>query len=184
MDQQRSSFDWSKSAVDAAELLADGRHSQEEVAERVGVSRSTVRRWLKDPDFAAKVDEHVEEYAKEVRRKWIASQMRRVAAQHDRWMRMQRVIEARADDPDMEKVPGGTTGLITRDWKTVGSGESAQIMPVYSVDTGLLRELREHEKLAAQELGQWEERQATKEPTTIVVKMADAEPVPDADSDD
>jgi len=182
MDQQKNNFDWSKSAIDAAEMLADGRQSQEEVAERVGVSRSTIRRWLKDPEFAAKVDELVDEYAKEVKRRGLAILVRRVAAQNDRWVRMQRVIEARADDPDMEHVPGGTTGLIVKDWKTVGAGENAQIMPVYSVDTGLLRELREHEKLAAQELGQWEERTvAAKEPTVIQVQMVEAAPLADTD---
>ena len=55
-------------------------------------------------------------------------------------------------------------------------------MPVYSVDTGLLRELREHEKLAAQELGQWEERTvAAKEPTVIQVQMVEAAPLADTD---
>ena len=92
------------------------------------------------------------------------------------------MIEERADDPQFENVAGGRTGLITVDWKTLGAGESAQIMPIYSVDTGLLKELREHEKLAAQELGQWEERLATtKEPTVIQVQMVEATPLADAD---
>ena len=163
-------------------MLADGRLSQEEIAERAGVSRSTIKRWLKDAEFAAKVDELVEDFAKEVRRRGLANLARRVAAQNDRWQRLQRVIEERADDPQFENVAGGRTGLITVDWKTLGAGESAQIMPIYSVDTGLLKELREHEKLAAQELGQWEERLATtKEPTVIQVQMVEATPLADAD---
>lgn len=175
-------FDWTKLAIEAAELLAEGRLSTVAIAEKVGIGRTTLHRWQKDPEFAAKVDELVEEFAKEVKRRGLAVLVRRVAAQNDRWLRLQQVIEARADDPDMEHVPGGTTGLIVKDWKTVGAGENAQIMPVYSVDTGLLRELREHEKLAAQELGQWEERTvAAKEPTVIQVQMVEAAPLADTD---
>ena len=38
------------------------------------------------------------------------------------------------------------------------SGEAAEVIDVYQVDTGLLRELRELEQQAAKELGQWTER--------------------------
>ena len=175
-------FDWTKLAIDAAEMLAEGRLSAAAIAEKVGIGRTTLHRWQKDPEFAARVDELVEEFAKEAKRRGLAVLARRVAAQNDRWQRLQRVIEERADDPQFENVAGGRTGLITVDWKTLGAGDSAQIMPIYSVDTGLLKELREHEKLAAQELGQWEERLATtKEPTVIQVQMVEATPLADAD---
>jgi hypothetical protein len=51
-------------------------------------------------------------------------------------------------------VPGGTTGLLVKDYK----GKDAD-QPVYKVDTRLLAELRAHEKQAAEELGQWSEKQ-------------------------
>jgi hypothetical protein len=40
----------------------------------------------------------------------------------------------------------------------LGSAEYPNIIEEYQVDTGLLKELREHEKQAAQELGQWSDK--------------------------
>ena len=52
----------------------------------------------------------------------------------------------------MADVPGGeATGLLVRDYK--GKDATAE---VYKVDTALLAELRNHERQAAQELGQWD----------------------------
>jgi hypothetical protein len=69
-----------------------------------------------------------------------------------RWDLMRVVIKERGQHADFADVPGGKTGLLVRDYK----GKDAQ-QPIYRVDTGLLAELRLHEKQAAQELGQWSE---------------------------
>jgi hypothetical protein len=65
---------------------------------------------------------------------------------------MKKVILERAADPSFAKIPGGTTGLLVRDYK----GKDAN-QEIYRVDVGLLQEMRFHEKQAAQELGQWSE---------------------------
>ena len=54
--------------------------------------------------------------------------------------------------------PGADTGLLTRTQKRIGSGDSAVTVEEYQVDTGLLKELREHEKRGVQELGEWSEK--------------------------
>ena len=83
----------------------------------------------------------------------------RVDALNVRWGRLQAVIEERAADPTMQ-APGSSTGLLTRTQKQIGSGDSAVTVEEYQVDTRLLKELREHEKRGAQELGQWSEKSA------------------------
>lgn len=55
----------------------------------------------------------------------------------------------------MVGIPGGETGLLVRKYKNLGSGDNARTVEEYEVDTGLLAELRAHEKQAAEELGQW-----------------------------
>jgi hypothetical protein len=68
------------------------------------------------------------------------------------------VIAARAADPALQDVPGGKTGLIVRDVRGIGKGANFQLVAVYAVDVGLLAEMRQIEKQAAQEVGQWVDR--------------------------
>jgi len=42
--------------------------------------------------------------------------------------------------------------------KGIGRGEDFEVVHIYAVDGTLLREIREIEKQAAQELGQWSEK--------------------------
>lgn len=88
----------------------------------------------------------------------IGNRNARLKALQHRWELMQRVIQERGEDPSFAEVPGGKTGLLCRDYK----GKDAN-QEIYRVDTGLLAELRLHEKQAAQELGQWSE-DANREP--------------------
>ena len=53
---------------------------------------------------------------------------------------------------------GGSTGLLTRSVKAIGAGKFTRFVDEYRVDTALLRELRELEKQAAIEQGQWSEK--------------------------
>ena len=55
----------------------------------------------------------------------------------------------------MQNVPGGRAGLLVRRVKSIGAGENAREVVEYEVDTALLKELRELERQAAQEAGQW-----------------------------
>ena len=54
----------------------------------------------------------------------------------------------------VERLPGGKTGLLTHDVKTVGSGTCAERVHVYAVDTGLLKQMLDLERQAAAEVGQ------------------------------
>ncbi len=150
------SFEWSDSAQNAVQLLAEGRLEIREIADQCDVTRQTLWNWRKNPEFAAKLKEAREEIYQEVRRYGVTLRERRVSAVNDRWRRLQKVIEERAEE--MAGIPGGSTGLLVRTYKSIGSGPSAREVEEYKVDTGLLAELREHEKQAAQELGQWIEK--------------------------
>ena len=88
----------------------------------------------------------------------IADKVERVRGYNERRELMRQVIAERGVDPGMQDVAGGKTGLIVHNVKGVGKGEDFQLIDLYEVDTGLLRELRELEKQAAQELGQWTEK--------------------------
>ncbi len=151
-------FRWSNRSDLAAGLVAGDELTNAEIAERVGVSRATLDRWKAHPDFKARVDEHLEAYRQAVLRHGVAVLERRVAALDERWRHLLRIIDERAASPLMQGVPGGTTGLLVHTVKGLGSGGSFRVIDEFTLDCGLLRELREHEKQAAQELGQWTER--------------------------
>jgi hypothetical protein len=139
----------------AAALLADGELTSEEVADKVGVNRWTLWSWRRHPEFAARVRQITERASEELERHAIARKLRRMAGYDRRWRALHQVIEERANDPALQGVPGGKTGLLVRAVKVIGSGESAREVVEYELDTALLKELRELEKQAAVEAGQW-----------------------------
>jgi len=170
-------FKWTGRSDRAAVLVAEDLRTDEEIAKEAGVTKRQLERWKQHPEFAARVDQVGEQLRAAVLAEGISRRENRVAALNDRWQRLQQVIEARAED--MPDVPGGSTGLLVRQVKLVKvystttnpddvdepdeadvliSAKLSQEVAEYAVDTGLLKELREHERQAAQELGQWTEK--------------------------
>ena len=151
-------FHWTGQRQRAAALLAEDELTDVEIAAELRTTDRTLRLWKAHPEFAARVAELVRELGDLTRRRAIGRRAARLKALDDRWARMQRVIGERAADPQFENVAGGKTGLLVRTVKAVGRGEDFRLIDLFEVDTGLLRELREHERQAAQELDQWAER--------------------------
>jgi hypothetical protein len=156
-------FKWSEPKRTAARLLAEGNLTDTEIATLAGVCRKTLWTWKQVPEFEATIESHLEEFRQEVRRRGLACRERRIRALNERWNELQRIVQERAAAPAMADVPGGATGLLLHHVKSVGSGEKARLVDFYEVDTGLLKELRELEKQAAQELGQWVEKQEVRQ---------------------
>jgi transposase-like protein len=151
-------FRWTAQREQVAALLAEDELTDEEIGRRCGITDRQIRKWKHHPEFKARVLDAAREVGDVALRRAISRRARRVSALQDRWDRMAQVITDRAADPSMRAVPGGATGLLVRQVKSIGSGPAAHEVEEFEVDTGLLRELREHEKQAAQELGQWTER--------------------------
>jgi hypothetical protein len=149
-------------------LVAQDFESDRKIAEQCGIGMNTLERWKRVPEFRERVDELRATFRAEIRAKGIAVVEQRVQAQNERWMKMMAVIEARAVDESMVGAGSGT-GLLVRKYKSIGSGESAQLMEEYEVDTGLLRELRELEKHTATELGQWNEKSTVEQTGRIAI---------------
>jgi hypothetical protein len=151
-------FRWNAAKARAALSTAEDTLTDHQIASEAGVSRSALAMWRLHPAFKARVDSHIAEISERIRRHGIAVADRRIQALQRRWELMNRVIDERASSDDMQDVPGGKTGLMVHNVKSIGAGPLAERVDLYEVDTGLLRELREHEKQAAQELGQWTEK--------------------------
>lgn len=153
-----AAFRWTKRREEAAKLVAEDELTNEQIAECLGVTRQCLDKWKRHPDFQGRVAQLLAEIRAAILAEGIADRVKRVRAQNDRWDRMRRVIDERAEDPQFQDVAGGRTGLIVHNVKGVGKGEDFRLIDLYEVDTGLLAEMRATEKQAAQELGQWTEK--------------------------
>lgn len=165
-------FRWDPLKEQAALDVAAGELSDPEIGERAGVDRRTIWNWRHNDEFMTRVEEHLDEFRAHVRRRGVAVLDRRIASVNLRWRKLQQIMDERAASPEMEGVPGGETGLIVRDIKTVGKGEDAKTVDVYRVDAGLLRAWLDLEKQAAQELGQWIDNAKVEQVTKAYIQVS------------
>ncbi len=159
---------WTEARDRAALLLAEDELPDAQIADAVGVNPDTLYEWKKRREFTDKIAEYVKKIGAPALRYAIAKLSRRVAALDAEWRRLNKVIEDRAADPDLATVPGGTTGLVIRRRRVLGSGGKRHVVDEFEVDVATLREIRETLKQAAIECGQWQKRMAL---------AADPEPV-------
>lgn len=160
-------FTWNHQRTRAAVLLAEDELSDEQIAQRVGVCRRTLSYWKENPVFAAQVGDHIGQLQAAMLRYRVAKKRERIKVLDDLHTKMLTVIDERAEDLG-DEAPGGSTGLLVRQLKQIGYGESARTVEEYAVDAGLVRELRAVHEQAAKELGQWVDKSEVDERTTMV----------------
>jgi len=152
---------WGAKRSKAIDLIAADFLTLQEIAENVGVKYHTLVKWTEQPTFRARLAVKRKEIADRVLERGVASKVERIKKQNERWDKLHQIIQERAQDPIMQSVPGGSTGLLSHDQKGIGSGMAATIVDVFEVDTGLLSEIRAHEDQVAESLGQIPRHDAT-----------------------
>ena len=135
-----------KAAAEICALVLEGSPDTQ-IAEWFGVDRASIGR------FKAKHRADLEAMRAEVARLVtdyaIAHQVNRVADAQLRRDLLDAVRQARAS--------GGTgmeTGIVARQYKSLGGGEFAEVVEEYRVDTAFLAEWRANDKQVAEELDQ------------------------------
>ncbi len=166
----RPAFAWTGAREQAAIEIAEGCFRPREIADHVGVETAAISAWLREPEFRARVEEHIAEIRERVVHLGIARTEIRITKMNDRWLRGHQLIEDRA--AEAYDTPGGKTGLLAREEKMIGGGPLAEKVEVYKVDTGLLKELRELEMSAAKQLNQLTERVELSSPAGSVQAQA------------
>jgi transposase-like protein len=150
-------FRWDERRTRAALLLAEDSLSNAGIANTVGVSEVTLWKWRQQPDFKARVTEHVQALDRAVSRYSIAKRRERIRILDEQMRDLLAVKEARAEKY-VDECPGGGTGLLVKQVKIGGGGENVVVIDEYVIDGGLIAELRALQKQAAQELGQWSDK--------------------------
>jgi transposase-like protein len=97
----------------AAQLVADGRFSDAEIATKVGVSANTVFNWKRKPRFAARVTEIVEEYSERRIKRGLALKTNRIAGLTSLYNRLETLLDLRASRAEFAFVPGYASGLLS-----------------------------------------------------------------------
>jgi len=138
----------------AARLVAEDYLPDQKIADQCGISLAGLKKWKKEAKFAARVKFFVAAYSQRALLHGLARQERRISVLNDLHNRLLRVVDARSEDEELQNVPGGTTGLVTKMLKGIGKGDDFQIVEVYEVDTGILKEIRAIHEQVADELGQ------------------------------
>lgn len=142
-----------KSRETAIVLLAEGDKSAGEIAEACGVNRRTIIRWQQEPEFAERVQSLKESNKTQLEGDGVRRKDNRINIYQDTIDRIQTLIKERADEM-ADEVAGGGTGLLTKDYK----GKDAD-RAVYKFDAALVTQLNATLRQAAQEMGQWTEKQ-------------------------
>lgn len=145
--QQRQSFKWNAKREEAALLLSLDELTDVAICEKLKIARSSLSLWKLQPEFIARIDEHIAQQRIRVRSHGIAIVENRVAQIQRRHDLMNQIVAERAASEEMQSVPGGRTGLMVK------RGEGC-----YEPDNALLKQFCDHEKQAAQELSQWAEK--------------------------
>ena len=147
--KQSSSLKWTHKLEDAANLVADGRLSDEKIAATVSCSRSQLVRWKRHPEFAARVEENVQFYRKSLRRRGLALKERRLLEYIDEHEAIERIRKERSEL--YKDFPGGDSGYMVVEKKCV----AGRIVDHVRFDPTLISESLKIRKQIAIELGEW-----------------------------
>lgn len=109
---------------------------------------------LAKPNIALQITKHREKL--ELRA--IADLQSRVDGYDKRRNELLSIIAERSVNSVYQKVPGGRSGWLVHTVKQIGGGFTAERVEEFAFDSALHKELRELEKQAAQDLGQWQDQ--------------------------
>lgn len=143
-----------KKQAKAAQMVAEDRLTDEEIAAACKITRRTLARWKLQPSFDARVSVLQEQFAEQIAKIGISRREVRVSKLHNRLADLETFARERAESPDMAEVPGGKTGYVARKVKVIGFGEKAKEVVEYGADLELIQAQQSLMEQVAVELGQ------------------------------
>jgi hypothetical protein len=145
-----------------AQLVASGKNGAEAhvlAGYSRGGAKQSARRLLTHAYLQRRIEELQSVIADGIVKLAVTDRNARLTALQERQDALRSIVKARAADPSNQSAPGANTGYMVRNIKQIGGGDTAQVVEEFVLDTGLLRELREIEKQAAIECGDWFEHE-------------------------
>jgi hypothetical protein len=143
---------WKRELV--AKLIAQGDKSVAEIAAECRISERGIYRWKAAPEFRARVREHVANYQRTVFSSGYSRRDNRILLRQHTIDKCLAIIAERGARPEMQKIPGGSTGMLTLKIRQIGGG---RVATEYLVDVRIDEVIRANLREIAQELGEWRE---------------------------
>lgn len=183
-------FPWTGRSTEAALLVAEDVLTDQAIADQLGINRATLHRWKQHPDFAAAVARNYDVLQSRALRRGLARLDVRMRRYDRRADALDRIVAERAADPSMQTVPGGTSGYLARQLKSItvtvegsegddgddtGPSTVRQYIEEFHFDAALDKAQRELEKQAAIEAGQWNEKREVSGSISITIAGVDTE---------
>jgi hypothetical protein len=144
--------------MEAARLVADGMFTYDTIAKELDITRHELDFYRRKPEFNAYVTNIRDLAIAESQAIGIANKTVRIAVLQEMMQRCYQIIKERGEDPEMQKIEGGGSGLLVKNFKSVGYGRNVQTVETYAFDKAIVSEMRELLKQASMELGQWVEK--------------------------
>ncbi len=163
---------WTDPRERAAQLVAEDRLTDIQIAAKVGIAERSLERWKLVPEFRARVQEHVAKFRERITSEGLAQKENRVAFIRSRLAALRGIVRSRGKLPDHQTAPGETItqkGLQTREVKSLrvtvpstdpelGDREALELIEEYAIDTATLSEERALLQHLATEMGQWKKQ--------------------------
>lgn len=148
--------DYEEHRAEVVRLACEEGKSNSEIGAILGYHPATIHAWLRRPEYVAAVKHWHELLEEEVLRLSSATKANRLKVYDDLVQRIYQVIDGRAES--LSHIPGGASGLLVKQVKTIGTGQNAYDVAEYLFDAALTKELRAALEQMAKERGQWSEK--------------------------
>jgi hypothetical protein len=148
---RRKPWTWTRQKELAAKLAAGDDISDERIAQELGIYTRLLYRWKKEPEFLERVEELREAFRRKILGTRFCRKEARVQVRTQLVDKCLQIIEERAKWPGMEKIPGGTTGMVLPQVRNV----NGKIITEYATDTATEGVIRANLREIAHEIGDW-----------------------------
>jgi hypothetical protein len=144
----------------AIEMVANNRHTSEQIAKECHVTRRTITTWKADPLFQQAVKDRRVAWRHKARTEGPSDQDSRLRDVRSLRNRLWDAITKRGASEEMKDVPGGKSGLVCVTYKmqSMGEGLGSSKVPEYRIDSPVVDTLLRLYEHAATEKGQWQQK--------------------------
>ncbi len=163
-------WEWTSERERAAQLVADGQLTNDEIAARCDIARDTLQDWKRTAEFSARVQEHIASFRAKITADGLADRINQIAFIKARLAAIRGIYRARGELN--ESAPGDTPiqkGLQVKTLKSlrvtvksrkkkISDSEILKLVEEYAIDTATCSEERALLQHLSILMGDWKQK--------------------------